>query len=155
MTFSFGDFAMTSSNSPWTLDKLLPSDLESGHAVIDQLMAALEAAGWIGRDLFHIQMAIEEAVVNAIEHGNRRDDSKQVHVLFHVFEDRAEMTITDQGNGFDHTQVADPTEDDRLEKPRGRGVMLIRELMSESKYNDKGNSVWMLKLRSSQIASED
>ena len=143
---------MSNPDSSWTLDKVLPSDLEAGHAVIDALISALESAGWLGRDLFHVQMAIEEAVVNAIEHGNRRDASKQVHVLFHVFCDRAEMTITDQGEGFEHWNVADPTEEERLDKPRGRGVLLIRELMSESKYNDKGNSVWMLKLRS---ADED
>ena len=139
---------MTSVESSWTLDKTLPSDLEAGHAVIDQLISALEGAGWVGRDVFHVQMAMEEAVVNAIEHGNRREVAKQVHVLFLVYQDRVEMTITDQGDGFDHRTVADPTEEDRIDQPRGRGVMLIRELMSEARYNDKGNSVWMLKRRS-------
>jgi serine/threonine-protein kinase RsbW len=148
LLFPFGNDAMTSVDSSWTLDKILPSELDAGHAVIDQLMAALETAGWMGRDLFHVQMAIEEAVVNAIEHGNKRDASKQVHVIFHVFQDRAELSITDQGNGFDHHNIADPTEEERLEQPRGRGVMLIRELMSEAKYNEKGNSLWMLKRRS-------
>ena len=139
----------------WTLDKVLPSDLDSGHSAIDQLIASLEQAGWEGRDVFHIQMAIEEAVVNAVEHGNRRDASKQVHVLFHIFHDRAELTITDQGDGFDHQNVADPTEDERLDRPRGRGVMLIRELMSEAKYNEKGNSVWMLKRRTIDTPSAE
>jgi serine/threonine-protein kinase RsbW len=152
---SHNDPAMSDPDASWTLDKILPSDLESGHAVIESLIAALEATGWTGRDLFHVQMAIEEAVVNAIEHGNRRDASKQVHVLFHVFHDRAEMTITDQGDGFDHRNVADPTEEERLDKPRGRGVMLIRELMCEAKYNDRGNSVRMLKRRSEETESPD
>jgi serine/threonine-protein kinase RsbW len=93
-------------------------------------------------------MAIEEAVVNAIEHGNKRDASKVVHVVYVVDADSAEMTITDQGNGFDHRNVADPTDEERLDQPRGRGVLLIRELMSEAHYNDKGNSVWMRKVRS-------
>lgn len=145
-----GDPEMSDFDASWTLDKIFPSDLESGHSVIDALIAALESAGWLGRDLFHVQMAIEEAVVNAIEHGNRRDPAKQVHVLFQVFQDRAELTITDQGDGFEHWNVADPTEEERLDRPRGRGVLLIRELMSESRYNDKGNSVWMLKWRSSE-----
>jgi serine/threonine-protein kinase RsbW len=149
------DPAMSDLDASWTLDKILPSDLEAGHAVIESLIAAMEATGWTGRDLFHVQMAMEEAVVNAIEHGNRRDSSKQVHVLLYVFHDRAEMTITDQGGGFDHQNVADPTEEDRLDKPRGRGVMLIRELMCESKYNDRGNSVWMLKRRSLETESSE
>jgi serine/threonine-protein kinase RsbW len=145
---------MTSVESFWTLDTVLPSDLDAGHAAIDQLMAALESAGWIGRDLFHVQMAIEEAVVNAIEHGNKRDAEKQVHILFCVYPNRAEMSVTDQGDGFDHRHIADPTEEERLDKPRGRGVMLIRELMSEAQYNEKGNSVWMLKLRSEETPPE-
>ncbi len=146
---------MTSVDSSWSYDQVLPSDLDAGHKAIDQLMAALEAAGWMGRDLFHVQMAIEEAVVNAIEHGNKRDLSKQVHVEFTLFADRAELKVTDQGSGFDHRHVADPTVEERLDKPRGRGVMLIRELMSDAQYNEKGNSVWMLKLRSAEEPSTE
>lgn len=141
---------MNSRPPMWKCDKTFPSDLDAGHASIDELMSALEAAGWEGRDVFHIQMAIEEAVVNAIEHGNKRDASKSVHVVYIVDAETAEMTITDQGQGFDHHNVADPTEEDRLDQPRGRGVLLIRELMSESRYNEKGNSVWMRKIRSKE-----
>lgn len=139
---------MTSIDASWSIDKKIPSELDAGHAVIEELMSALEALGWEGRDVFHIQMAIEEAVVNAIEHGNKRDESKQVHVVFRVNRERAELSVTDQGQGFDHKNVADPTEDDRIDQPRGRGVMLIRELMTESTYNEVGNGVQMLKLRS-------
>ncbi|MCE2753493.1 MAG: ATP-binding protein [Pirellula sp.] len=132
----------------WKCDKVIPSELDAGHASIEELMSALEAAGWEGRDVFHIQMAIEEAVVNAIEHGNKKNPAKEVHVVFLVDHDFAEMTVTDQGDGFDHENVADPTEEDRLDQPRGRGVLLIRELMSQAQYNVKGNSVWMRKVRS-------
>ena len=132
----------------WKCDKTIQSDLDAGHASIEELMNALESAGWEGRDVFHIQMAIEEAVVNAIEHGNKRDATKQVHIVFVVDAESAEMTITDQGDGFDHQNVADPTEEERLDQPRGRGVLLIRELMTQAQYNQKGNSVWMRKERS-------
>lgn len=139
---------MTGLEPVWSIDRVLPTDLDAGHAVIEELMAALESAGWEGRDVFHIQMAIEEAVVNAIEHGNKRDPSKEFHVVFKVCREQTELTVTDQGAGFDHRNLKDPTEDDHLDQPRGRGVMLIRELMSEAHYNDKGNSVRMLKRRS-------
>jgi serine/threonine-protein kinase RsbW len=132
----------------WKCDKTIPSELDAGHASIEELMNALESAGWEGRDVFHIQMAIEEAVVNAIEHGNKRDASKYVHIIYLVDAESAEMTITDQGDGFDHQNVADPTEEERLDQPRGRGVLLIRELMTQAQYNQKGNSVWMRKERS-------
>ncbi len=146
---------MTSVGNDWTYDKLLASDLDVGHAAIEELMHALEAAGWEGRDLFHIQMAIEEAVVNAIEHGNKKDPAKEVHVVFKVTADSAWMQITDQGCGFDHRNVADPTTEERQDKPRGRGVMLIRELMSDSIYNDCGNQVTMIKNRSAELPSTD
>ena len=128
--------------------KVVPSERAAGEASNEELMSGLGAAGWEGRDVFHIQMAIEEAVVNAIEHGNKKNPAKEVHVVFLVDHDSAEMTVTDQGDGFDHENVADPTEEDRLDQPRGRGVLLIRELMSQAQYNAKGNSVWMRKVRS-------
>ena len=139
---------MSSRQPIWSRDKNLPSDLDAGHVCIEELMAAIEKAGWEGRDVFHIQMAIEEAVVNAIEHGNKRDPSKLVHVVFNVYDDSVTLSVTDQGQGFDHQNVADPTVEEHLDQPRGRGVMLIRELMTEAKYNDKGNSVWMRKEKS-------
>lgn len=144
----FQGVSMSSVEPTWSIDKVLPSDLDAGHAVIEELMAALDSCGWEGRDVFHIQMAIEEAVVNSIEHGNKRNPEKEVHVVFKVTRERTELEVTDQGDGFDHHNVADPTEEDRVDQPRGRGVMLIRELMSEARYNEKGNSVWMVKLRS-------
>lgn len=139
----------------WKCDKTIQSDLDAGHASIEELMSALESAGWEGRDVFHIQMAIEEAVVNAIEHGNKRDATKQVHIVFVVDAESAEMTITDQGDGFDHQNVADPTEEERLDQPRGRGVLLIRELMTQAQYNQKGNSVWMRKERSKDDSQDN
>ena len=111
-------------------------------------MAALEGAGWEGMDLFRIQMALEEAVVNAIEHGNKRQIEKKVRLVFHVTSEKTTLVIIDEGPGFDHRNVADPTTDELLEKPRGRGVLLIRELMNEAFYNEPGNQVTLIKLRS-------
>ncbi|MEQ1828353.1 MAG: ATP-binding protein [Pirellula sp.] len=139
---------MASVQEDWSYDKVLPSDLEVGHSVIEELLQALNAAGWDGTDLFRIQMAIEEAVVNAIEHGNKREVAKKVHVILRVTPQEAWMQVTDEGCGFDHRNVADPTDDELLDKPRGRGVLLIRELMSESFYNECGNQVTMIKIRS-------
>jgi len=135
----------------WSFDKSLPSDLERGRAAIEELMAALCAAGWEGMDLFRIQMALEEAVVNAIEHGNKRDENKKVHLFFEVTPEKAVMFIADEGAGFDHRNVADPTTEELIDKPRGRGVMLMRELMNEAVFNDRGNEVTMTKFRSVEV----
>jgi serine/threonine-protein kinase RsbW len=145
---------MASVQEDWVYDKILPSDLDIGHAAIEELLQALNAAGWDGADLFRIQMAIEEAVVNAIEHGNQKDQSKKVHVVFRVNPEQVWMQVTDEGNGFDHRNVADPTVEELLDKPRGRGVMLIRELMSEAIYNECGNQLTIIKLRSAPTPPE-
>ncbi len=141
---------MTTVQEYWFFDKFLPSDLEVGHAAIEELVTALEAAGWVGMDVFRIQMAIEEAVVNAIEHGNRRDPDKLVRMEFHVTREKVTMVISDEGAGFDHRNVADPTSEERLDKPRGRGVLLMRELMTEAVFNEVGNQVSMTKIRSAK-----
>ncbi len=142
---------MTTVQEDWSFDKFLPSDLDVGHAAIEELMTALGSAGWEGMDLFRIQMAIEEAVVNAIEHGNKKALDKKIRLVFDVTPEKAVMTISDEGAGFDHRNVADPTTDDLVDKPRGRGVMLMRELMNEVHFNEVGNQVVMIKLRSPEV----
>jgi serine/threonine-protein kinase RsbW len=142
---------MSSDQEHWHFDKALSSDLDVGHAAIEELLNALTASGWEGSDLFRIQMAIEEAIVNAIEHGNKRDESKKVHTVFRVTPEKVLMEITDEGAGFDHRNVADPTTDELVDQPRGRGVMLIRELMTEVVYNEIGNQVTIIKLRSAAV----
>ena len=139
---------MTTVQEDWSFDKFLPSDLDVGHAAIEELMSALGMAGWEGMDLFRIQMAIEEAVVNAIEHGNKKSLDKKIRLVFDVTPEKAVMTISDEGAGFDHRNVADPTTEELIDKPRGRGVMLMRELMNEVHFNEVGNQVVMVKLRS-------
>jgi len=146
---------MSSVQEHWFFDKSLFNDLDVGHAAIEQLMEALNLAGWQGSDLFRIQMAIEEAMVNAIEHGNKRDPDKKVRCIFEVTTEKVVMDITDQGCGFDHRNVADPTLDDRVDQPRGRGVMLIRELMSETHYNEIGNKITMIKFRSAPVVESE
>jgi serine/threonine-protein kinase RsbW len=142
---------MTTVQEHWFFDKFLPSDLELGHAAIEELVTALEAAGWVGMDIFRIQMAIEEAVVNAIEHGNQREPNKLVRIVFHVTPEKATMVVTDEGPGFDHRNLADPTSEELLDKPRGRGVMLMRELMTETVFNEVGNQISMTKIRSVEL----
>jgi serine/threonine-protein kinase RsbW len=139
---------MMPTSQHWQFDQRVANDLDVGHAAIEDLMNALSMCGWEGADLFRIQMAVEEAVVNAIEHGNKRDPSKLVHIVFQVTPEKVTMMIQDEGEGFDHRNVADPTEDELVDKPRGRGVMLMRELMSEAIYNEAGNQVTMVKVRS-------
>lgn len=125
----------------------IPSDPDDAHRVRDQIEQALTAQQFSEQDIFGIKLALEEALVNAIKHGNQMDRSKKVHIAFHVRPERFEVCITDEGPGFDPTDVPDPTAVENLERPCGRGLMLMRHFMTEVSFSREGNSVRMCKLR--------
>jgi serine/threonine-protein kinase RsbW len=95
--------------------------------------------------LFAIKLALEEALNNAIRHGNALDPRKQVHLKYEVQPDRFSIEIADQGAGFDPAGVPDPTADENLEKPNGRGIMLMRAYMDEVGFSRDGRHVRMVK----------
>lgn len=131
----------------WTHEEMIPSDTAIGSRMVTDLIAAMENRGWGAHDIFHVQLAYEEAIVNAIRHGNRFDEEKRVEVRMCCGTNEVCIEITDMGAGFNPHELPDPRDDDRLEIPGGRGVMLIRELMSEVVYNERGNRVTMKKQR--------
>lgn len=132
----------------WKYDERIPSEPDNCAAIIELLLSNLERAEWQNKDVFGIHMAMEEAVMNAIRHGNQCSPDKDVHVIIKLSENEFYAQITDQGCGFDPDELPDPTDDDNLEKTCGRGVMLIRNFVDEVKYNEKGNSVELFKNRS-------
>ena len=103
--------------------------------------------GYEEADTFAIKLALEEGLVNAIKHGNKYDKAKTVRVVSEINENEASFTITDEGPGFQINEVPDPTADENLERPCGRGLMLIRAFMDEVSYNDTGNQVRLVKRR--------
>jgi serine/threonine-protein kinase RsbW len=127
---------------------VIPSDLESARGLEETLLGAVEDRGYGPASRFAIKLALEEALNNAIKHGNGCDPRKSVEVSFDVTGRRTIITITDQGRGFDPASVPDPTADENLEKPCGRGIMLMRAYMDEVRYNKVGNQVTMVKRNS-------
>ena len=125
--------------------KTIPSDIDEARRLAEDLLQRVQAAGFHDDVLFAIRLALEEALVNAIKHGNKSDPSKRVTVLADVRDGRASITVRDEGAGFDPSTVPDPTADENLEKPSGRGLMLMRAYMDEVHFNDRGNEVRMIK----------
>jgi serine/threonine-protein kinase RsbW len=124
-------------------DVVIASDAAEARRIQEEIEQALQAGRASDRDLFSIKLALEEAIVNAIKHGNQLDRSKKVQISYRVSPERFEITITDEGFGFDPADVPDPTAVENLERPCGRGLMLMRHYMSEVAYNARGNSVTM------------
>lgn len=139
----------------WSLKEQIPSSLDVGHELIERYIKVLEQHGWEGRDLFHVQLAFEEAIVNAITHGNHESPDKTVEVELHVNRQSTTMRVLDQGCGFCPESLPDPTDDEHVETPHGRGVMLIKQMMNEVIYNARGNQVTMTKHRPQNQGSSD
>ena len=132
----------------WRLVVDLPSERGSNRQATDPLLEQLGAHGWPPADIFAIHLAAEEAIVNAIVHGNKLDPAKTVHVECEISPEVARIAIADEGAGFDPGSVPDCTVEERLEAPSGRGVMLMKSFMTSIDYNAKGNAVVLLKRRS-------
>jgi len=105
------------------------------------------------KDAFALKLALEEALVNAVKHGNRSDPAKRVTVRFSISDERAEIIIRDEGGGFQPDKVPDPTLPERLPLPNGRGIMLIRAYMDEVSYRDHGREICFVKMNSCHCAS--
>lgn len=91
----------------------------------------------------NVLIALTEAVNNAIHHGNKLDPSKEVTLGYEAKEDRIIFMVQDQGPGFDHEDLPDPTDPQNLEKPHGRGVFLMKALADEVEFTDNGSTVTM------------
>ena len=123
----------------------IPSDYNAGREVQERILQDVERHGYSNDTAFAIRIALEEALVNAIKHGNRLDPSKKVHVESRVTPKRAEITIEDEGPGFDRASVPDPTLEENLDKCSGRGILLMEAYMNRVEWSRGGRRVHMVK----------
>ena len=116
---------------------------------VQQLVAAaLQARGYDADALFAVRLCLEEALVNGFRHGNRFQPGLVVRFWATIGSDEATFEVEDEGEGFDPAGVPDPTADENLEIPSGRGIMLMRAYMSEVEYIGSGNRIRMVFRRS-------
>jgi serine/threonine-protein kinase RsbW len=130
----------------WT-EKILPTDLAGIRESERDLLARLAAVGYDEDHRFAVRLAFEEAMVNAMKHGNKMDPSRSVTLSYRVSPERVEIRVADEGPGFNPGSVPDPTADENLNKPCGRGIMLMRCYMDEVAYSSSGKEVRMVKYR--------
>ena len=141
-------WAIRSMADPVQMQFTIPSDTAKGLEVQDRILAALQQHQFTQRDLFGVKLALEEAIVNAIKHGNGMDPAKSVDIQCELNGDRVSIVIEDEGDGFDPATVPDPTIGENLQKPGGRGLKLMRAFMTSVEYNALGNRVSLEKIRS-------
>jgi len=133
------------SNSMRTVQITIPSDVSEGRKAKDKILALLDSTGYDADSVFAIRLALEEAIQNAIKHGNRYDTSKKVHIEAKVSSKQAEIVIEDEGGGFVRDCVPDPRNEENLEKCSGRGVFLIESFMNRVKWSHGGRRVRMVR----------
>jgi serine/threonine-protein kinase RsbW len=129
----------------WDKDRCLSSS--QALTMMGSILAAMAQKGYCKRDLFGVQLALEEAIVNAIKHGNRSDPAKTVRIAYRIDEEAALVEIEDEGAGFDIRSVPDPLAPENLERPCGRGLLLMRTYMTWVRHLGRGNRVTMCKHR--------
>lgn len=123
----------------------LPSDVNYLDGVLTYLVERTARYGIISPSSSNTFVALDEALSNAIKHGNQNDPAKKVHIRVELSADEARFTIRDEGQGFNPLAIPDPLDPANLFKNSGRGVLLIQHIMDEVKYNERGNEVTMIK----------
>ncbi len=135
----------TQLNNTWRYTMSFQSVSGAGAPFVDAVLRELERRAWPPKDLFAVQLALEEAIMNAVEHGNRRDPAKKVDAFAEVSTERVLLSVRDEGEGFDESATPNPTLAENLEIPTGRGLLLIHSFMTNVWRGSGGAEIFMEK----------
>jgi serine/threonine-protein kinase RsbW len=115
--------------------------------VQDEVLDLMKSYEYSEHELFSVRVAFEEALANALLHGHQGDETNEITVSWFVDDQRVEIEVEDQGRGYNPETIPDPTADENLTLPSGRGLAMIRAFMGEVSVNDRGNRVTMIHTR--------
>ncbi len=135
------------SKAPINCSMVVESKPSAVVGVYEQILSKLENNGFSKEDIFAVHLALEEAFLNAVKHGNKMDSAKSVKIDYSVGLDKVEISMTDQGDGFEPEAIADPRWGESLYKPEGRGLLLMNAYMDVVEFNERGNSVYMARYK--------
>ena len=115
---------------------------EESIAQLENLIESIADKHDISEDTFaNMMTCLNEALINAMKHGNKMDPNKKVIINAEVEPKRIVWTVTDEGEGFDYTHLPDPTAPENLENLTGRGVFIIKHLADQCIFNASGNEI--------------
>ncbi|HEY3935072.1 MAG TPA: ATP-binding protein [Gemmatimonadales bacterium] len=122
----------------------LPSDLARVGDVVDAACACCFGDGLASRRTrFRLCTVLAEAVANAMLYGNHGDPALVVTIDIAIRDHEVILSISDQGDGFDHTAIPLPIGDESVEATRGRGLYMIHRLAEHVAFNERGNTIWI------------
>jgi len=118
------------------------------------LLSILDEKGYTQDDVFAVHLALEEAFLNAVKHGNKMDPSKKVTLEYLVDDEKVEIRMADEGPGFDPRSIPDPRMGENLYRPEGRGLLLMTTYMDMVEYNDQGNGLCMVRYKKRPVSGQ-
>jgi len=125
------------------LERSLPSEVGSISPFVDRLMLLIRKCVPDGES--EVEIALREALANAIIHGNHENPRKHVHVRFRCNPDEVSIAVKDEGRGFDINEMPDPTAPENIGSGHGRGIYLMKAFMDEVRFEEGGVVVHMRK----------
>jgi len=135
------------SEAPISRSMVVESKPSAIVGVCKEILSKLENNGFSKEDIFAVHLAVEEAFLNAVKHGNKMDAAKNVKIDYSLDPDKIEISMADEGDGFEPEAVADPRWGDGLYKPEGRGLLLMNSYMDVVRFNERGNCVYMVRYK--------
>jgi serine/threonine-protein kinase RsbW len=139
---------MSSEQWIWQCEHRIPSHSGEGRRVQQEILDEIGRQRWPPHDVFSVHLAMEEALANAIKHGNKSDYNKSIRIRCLLWPERIRIEVADEGAGFSPLSVPNPTDPSRLASPSGRGIMLMRSFMTRVEFNQRGNQITLEKQRS-------
>ena len=127
------------------LECSLPSEVTAISPFVDKLMFLLRTCSCVPEGVRDVEIALREALANAIIHGNHEDRRKHVHVICRCGPDEVSIAIKDEGSGFDIDKVPDPTAPENIGSVHGRGIHVMKALMDEVRFEEGGAFIYMRK----------
>jgi serine/threonine-protein kinase RsbW len=137
--------------NPVKLEIMIPSNTADGLSAQEKLVAVMEKFEYSMRDIFAMRLSLEEGITNAIRHGNKFASDKNVIIRCDISSEKMRVVIVDEGDGFDPEDVPDPTLEEFIERPCGRGLMLMRAYLNVCEYSDGGRCLTMERERNSPL----
>ncbi|MHC4521119.1 MAG: ATP-binding protein [Planctomycetota bacterium] len=119
-----------------------------------RILSAMEEKGFSQDDVFAVHLAVEEAFLNAVKHGNKMDPLKTVTIDCLVDQTKVDIRLTDEGEGFNPESIPDPRVGENLYRPEGRGLLLINAYMHVVEYNDPGNGLRMVRYKDGPVPGQ-
>jgi serine/threonine-protein kinase RsbW len=135
------------SETPTKRIRVVDNDVYAIGKICGRLLDEVRAKDFDSQEIFAIHLALEEAILNALKHGNKFDPKKTVDIDYQITDEKCDIAVADEGEGFAPDSLPDPRAEENLYKPCGRGVLLMRSYMDVVEFNEPGNRVHMIKYK--------